>query len=222
LIPSTLLGVLVFGASIGPGYVFLRISEPRRYRPNRSALLETAELVSVGGFTSIIALLIALLVAGRSGWFDIHSFGANDRVYASAHPVRCLSFLLATLALSYLIAIAAARFIERKRAPSITPEPTWLHILGDQHLARTVTATVELRDGRQFYGQVAVFSVEGEQLRQLALAAPIKVRVKGGDTFDKVDAERILLNARDILSVATRYQFVLPNKTSARQGRDSS
>ena len=71
MIPSTLLGLLLFAGSIAPGYIYILIAERRRPRPPRSGALEVAELVSVGGLCSALGLLAGLAVAKHWDWVDV-------------------------------------------------------------------------------------------------------------------------------------------------------
>ena len=113
MIPNTLLGLLVFAASIGPGFIFVYVAEKRSPRPKRSAILEAAELVSVGGAASMISLIAALLLNNWVGWVDTDALTKDGARYVLGSPERGLLFLLAVLASSYLLTLAAAYIVYR-------------------------------------------------------------------------------------------------------------
>ncbi len=208
MIPSTLLGLLVFAASIGPGYVYVSIAERRQPRTSRSGLLEVAELITVGGLTSTVALLLWLLVAEASDWVDLAGVSKGATAYAVTHPGRTLTFLFVVLATSYSFAWQGARFAYRHRAAVIAPGSVWSHVLSDDDHRRFVYATAELRDGRSVFGQVESFTLdEDREMRQISLGPPIKVRTGDEPWKTLADQDRLVVKDSDVMLLSVDYQL---------------
>lgn len=70
MVPTSLVGVLVFLAAFAPGFVWVRVAEARTLRADRSPLFETVELGFVGATASLIA---AALVGLTDAWLDLGS-----------------------------------------------------------------------------------------------------------------------------------------------------
>lgn len=58
--PSSLTGLVLFAAFVLPGYVWMRVEETRRPRPNRSGLTEAADLVFIGLIATSLAAIIVV------------------------------------------------------------------------------------------------------------------------------------------------------------------
>jgi Family of unknown function (DUF6338) len=206
VIPGTLLGLLVFAASIGPGYVYVRVAERHRPRSERTALLETAELVSVGGFASALAFLLGLVIAKATGWIDLNSLANRGTEYVITHPARGLTFLLAVLLTSYGGTWLVAKRVYKKFPAAVTHYPIWFAVLGDEMATRYVFATVELRDGRGVYGVVQHFSLEeaAPENREIVLE-PLSARRSGSHPWTPLDDESLILRASDIVAISVKY-----------------
>lgn len=59
MLPYTALGLILFFSMLAPGFVWLRVSETRTFRPQRSTVLEIAELAILGwAFTLVTGLVV--------------------------------------------------------------------------------------------------------------------------------------------------------------------
>jgi hypothetical protein len=182
VIPDTLLGLLLFIGSIGPGYVWVRVAEVRRPQQQRTAILEAAELAFVGLLCTATAAIAVLTVAREWKWLgvDLDAFASDGGAYLIAEPTRGIGVILAILVLSFALALAAARVWHREAATILPGYSVWdrLFRLDDDKVA--IYAAVELRDGRRFAGYVYAWDVgAGEDDRELALHAPITVQRAG-------------------------------------------
>jgi Family of unknown function (DUF6338) len=206
VIPNSVFGLLVVAASLGPGYLFVRIAELRTPRPARSALLEVAELVAVGGSCSAVALLVALLVARWTGKIDLHAFSKGGTEYTLTHPVPVFTLLLGVLAGSYLLAAIATLVFHRKAPASLRAHSVWHELMRHQAAGRPF-ATVELRDGRVVAGPVAYYTVEQAppDCRELALIRPIRARGDVSSAFVDVPDDRVVVRASDIVALSVKY-----------------
>jgi Family of unknown function (DUF6338) len=183
VIPDTLLGLLLFVGSIGPGYVWVLYAERRRPREERSAILEAAELAFVGVACTGASALAVLAVVNEWETLEVDTGRLVTEGAASlaAEPVRGLGTLLAILALSYGLALGAARLKYGTGKPVITGLNAWDEMFGLRKPEQPVYATAELRDGRCFAGWVYRWDAGSTaERRELTLNAPISMRSPGG------------------------------------------
>jgi Family of unknown function (DUF6338) len=213
VIPSTLLGLVVLAASIGPGYVWIRVAEARVPRGPRTQLLEIAELIVIGGLFSTIAFLGVLAFADWSGWIDTNALAAEGTDYVIRHTTRGLSVVVVGLAVAYAGAFAVARWIVyRKYRPRIGHGfSAWYSTLIPKDADHAAYATVDLRDGTTVAGwvtQVTTGEVPVAE-RDLVLRAepgkPLKVRPPSANTFVDSPDGAIVLNGSDVLTVSASY-----------------
>jgi hypothetical protein len=218
VIPTSLAGVLVFAASIGPGFVWVSVAERRKARLSRSALLEAAELIVVGALASTVSFLVVLAVGGRVGWLDTAALASKGSHYAGLHPARVMTALVAGWALAYLGAGAVALIRYRNMPPTLQlGHSAWYSMLSPRPLksprpfvsseADLPYATAGLRDGTALAGWAYTYTVEPEapEQRELILANPIKLRAAGETTFQPVDDQLVYLNGSDIRTLSVKY-----------------
>nr|MDQ6947331.1 DUF6338 family protein [Actinomycetota bacterium] len=88
MIPGGVVGLLLFVVAVAPGYVYLRVAERFETRPDRSQLLEAAELVVIGAVvTTITALVAVILGAVWPGLFvDVSAWAKAGAPYLRNHP----------------------------------------------------------------------------------------------------------------------------------------
>lgn len=189
MIPSTVLGLVVLAAALGPGYVFVRVEERRRARPARSALLETAELIVIGGLASTTAFAVVAAAATQWGWLDERQLAHDRSAYLLRHVSGSAAFVLATLALSYVGAYIAARAMLRRHRPaSIVMHSAWDELFKPEP-GILPYATVGLDDGLTVAGDVVGHSVGDRPSadRELVIANP---ELRGqGDTYFRQASE---------------------------------
>jgi hypothetical protein len=216
VIPTTLLGLLVFAASVGPGYVYVSVAERHKLRRTRSALLEASEVLSVGGVASLVSLLFWLFVAEETNWLDLKRIPHGAADYIAAYPVRTLGFPLVVLATSYGLAWGVARRRHRNLPESIGVGSVWYSQIGDEGGTRYVYGTAELRDGRSIYGQIVSFTLdEAEEERQVSFGRPLRVKQRGGDWVDFPSLDCIIVDGEDVLTLAVQYRNVVNALTAA-------
>jgi hypothetical protein len=210
VIPASLLAVVAFAASIGPGYVWVSVAENRTPRRRRTQLLELAELVIVGGLASTIAFLIVATITSWAGWLDTKAIASGGTRYLLRHPTTGLSIIVAGLGLAYLGTYVIARVRYRGKPPIIEHGySAWHRMLGHEP-DRSAYATVDLRDGTTITGWVYLCTVDDvppaeRDLVLMAASKPIKIRPAGSDRFFDSPDRAILLNGADVLSVSAYY-----------------
>ena len=206
MIPNTVFGLLALAASLGPGYAYIRIAERRNPRPARSALLELAELLAVGGSCTLVVLLAALPVAEETGRIDLPAFAADARHYTAEHPVPVLTVVIAILVASYGLAILAARISHRGVSASLRQHSVWHELLRDQEAGKAYV-TAELRDGRSVAGPVAYYTVQDvpPESREVVLIRPIQAKASPASEFKAVEDDRVVLRGSDIAVISVKY-----------------
>jgi hypothetical protein len=133
-------------AALGPGYVFVRIEERRRPRPHRSGLLETAELVVIGGFSSKVAFVCVAAVSVRRRWLSERKLADHTSNYLLSHVERFSLLLLVTLALAYALTWLAAMILFHGRPATIQMHSAWDEVFKPEP-GIVKYATVGLDDG---------------------------------------------------------------------------
>jgi hypothetical protein len=206
VIPNTVFGLLVLAASLGPGYVFVRVAERREPRPARSSLLEIAELVTVGGSCSAVTLMVGLIVAHWLGWVDLSRLGSGGTDYALTHPARVFSLALAVFAASLLASWRLSVVLHRGLPATLHQHSVWHQLMRRQEEGAAF-ATVELRDGRTVAGPVAYYTVQeaSPEDRELVLIAPIRARRNDDADYEPVTDSRVVLRASDMVALSVKY-----------------
>lgn len=90
--PSTLFQFVLLVGVFAPGYLWVRATERRRSRPERSGLFEAAELAVVGVWACAAALAITALISSLvPGVFaEPQPWASLGWAYARAHLVESL------------------------------------------------------------------------------------------------------------------------------------
>lgn len=206
MIPNSVFGLVVIATILGPGYVFLRIAEQRNPRPDRSALLEVTELVTVGGVSTAISATLGLLVAHWLG-MNLHALAKHGTDYALTHLSSVAALLFAVLIGSFILAATSSLAVHRNLPSSIHLHSAWHEVLRRQKGGKSPYATVELRDGRVVAGPVAFYTVEEAppECRDIVLLRPIRAAPKVGQDFVEVNDHRLVLRGSDIAALGIQY-----------------
>jgi hypothetical protein len=208
VIPSNLVGLVLFAASLGPGYVYVRVAEKRKPRPDRSALVETVEMIAIGGMASTLAALIVLSVGDALDALDTGALANSAKDYLLAEPVRVLGSLVVLFALSYGGAAIAALLMHRRHRAVFKPGTNaWQEVFWWGRDSRTdvTLAHIELRDGRRIAGKLRTFTAESEDNREIALVSPIAAQTTRGGRMEHVADRFVVLREADILYITGGY-----------------
>lgn len=103
-VPTNFVGLALFVVFITPGYLWVRIEERSRPRPDRSPLLELAELLMVGAVASLVAaVLVAELGSRVKSLLDVGDWiGASDRGgVLRAHLAPAMNSLLLAVLIAH-------------------------------------------------------------------------------------------------------------------------
>ncbi len=216
MFPDTLLGLVVFSAAAGPGYLYVRLSRAREPRYERTTLEEAAEFVVFGALSSALAILLTLGVGDAIGLLDADALRRDATAYVLEEPLRVLLALTVVLALSYgTVWLLTTRLIHRG-APTISPgETAWYaafhRMLPEKHGAYV---TVELRDGRAVAGIVVAYTPDADEPREILLFSPVggSLWLREKDrTVRKLPDLFLILESTDILMIGGRYTQAAPS-----------
>lgn len=210
MITDTLLGLVAFAASAGPGYLFVLLAERREPRHDRSPLQEAAELILVGGIATTIGLLVSLGVWEAAGLIDTGALAGNVGHYLLAHPLRGLIVLLTALILSYGGVWLLAAVVFEGSADIRPSDSAWYGAFRRQvPKDYGVLVTVSLRDGRALTGAVGGFTVPPERDREILLTAPRSRPIYMQDADGNVHALSdtfMIIQSSEILYVSGIYE----------------
>jgi Family of unknown function (DUF6338) len=221
VLPDTLLGLVLFVAAAGPGYVYVRVTKVRHPRDERTTLEEAAEFATFGALASAFGVVLTFLIGRQIGLLEPATLVRGPTAYVAAHPAAALVSLVLALTISYGAVWLVATRAGFDGGPTISPgESTWyaaFHRFVPRD--RGVYATVSLRDGRSVAGIVSAYTIETEGVREIVLTKPIDmpIRVLTPDGREGVLADTFtILNADDIVSISGRY---LPESVRAAERR---
>jgi small nuclear ribonucleoprotein (snRNP)-like protein len=211
VIPSTVTGLVVFLAGVGPGYLYVRVAE--RWRPyrERTTVREAAEIVVSGSLATLVGVVVALVVTRLTGVLpDREAFVHDAGRYLVFHPARVGLLLLIVLLVSYGLAYALARY-SPGRGAEVFPDSGWYGAF-ERNLpeGHGIVATVELRDGRALAGVVRAFTAEPTPVddRELMLMAsfggPMMARTPAG-VVTAVPDQLVLLRGDEIRYISATY-----------------
>lgn len=208
MIPSSFLGLVLFAASLGPGYVYLQVAERKAPRVARSALAEAVEMLAIGSLASLGAALVVLLAGDWVGALDAHQLSTRGGKYFVDHPARGLGSLMVAFGLAYFVAWSAAQLVHVRQEAVNTPSGNaWQQAfrLNRPTKNHATVVTVELRDGRKVVGVLDRFTTELRDSRELHMVAPIGVQASGKHPIEPTEDAFLVLREADVLYVSGRY-----------------
>lgn len=80
MIPSSILGVALVAAALGPGYVYVRVARQKRPRGSQSQAAELVEMLVIGALLSITSAGIILSGGKATGFLDTAALAKNFRL----------------------------------------------------------------------------------------------------------------------------------------------
>jgi uncharacterized protein DUF6338 len=209
VISDTLLGLVAFAATAGPGYLFVRLAERREPRHDRSPLQEAAELILVGGLATAAGLLVSLALWEALGLVHSGTLGDDVGQYLLAHPARSLVVLATALAVSYSAVWVLARLL-LGTAEDIRPsDSAWYAAFRRQAPeGYGVLVTLTMRDGRAFTGALSSFTVPPEKEREILLNAPANrpIYLQDSNGVHEMTDAFIIIQSSEILFLSGVYE----------------
>lgn len=210
MIPANLVGLVLFVLVLAPGWLWVRVAERRQVRPDRSALLEAAELVVTGViFTAVAAAVVVAIGNGKGLLPELRDVTASGSTYAQDEPYRTAGTIVIVFALSLAAAYGSARLVYRGKEASLVPAGSvWRDVFGEGGEGRPIFVSATLKDGRVVDGYLYSYSTNANGGdRDLGLQAPIYVW--SGEPLKRMraPADRTILRAQQIVAIWVRYEW---------------
>lgn len=181
--PTTIGGLLIFGAFLVPGFLYYMQRRSRVPQRSLSPLVETAALTTVSMVTNVVAL--GLFGITRAVWPnhtpDIRRLFLEGSRYAAPRLGYLLIWGAAILIVSSTFALAfgmrpwpLATLVERF-TPVIVDVSAWYHVFDEGPPGAKVYVGCDLRDGSYIGGLLDWYSTEVHETadRDFVIAEPI-------------------------------------------------
>jgi Family of unknown function (DUF6338) len=207
VIPTSILGVALVAAALGPGYVYVRVAREKRPRGGQSQAAELVEMLVIGALLSIVSAGVVLSIGKVTGYLDTKALAKDFNGYLLGSPARTFSSLVAFYAVAYLAAWggAALRF---RGATDYKPDGSaWYHTFAISCPPKSIPfLTIELNDGRWIAGAYREATVERDENRELCLQQPLGMAAHAGaPMIPESDDEFVVLREKEIRLIKGRY-----------------
>ena len=210
MLPSDLVGLILLFAGVAPGYVYVRVAERYRSRPDRSQLLELAEVVVIGGGCTTLA---ALALIGLGEWahglvIDTTIWTRRGNAYLHANPDLVPRSIALVLGLSFLFAYLLARLVVWGRPPGIAPgvsvkagvfEP------GSRRRKRAWVA-VHLKNGNIVEGYLQAYPTGESGGEEIALQKPIGLTPAGAPRALIRGVDSVIIEGDEVAMIGVRVE----------------
>jgi hypothetical protein len=212
LFPGSLLGVVFLAAAICPGYWWVRATEQRKPRQDRSPLLEAAELFSVGGLFSAIWIIAVFLIGDHFNWIDVPAIVRDSRAYVAAHPARAMLAAFLAVVGANVAAWGLARIWNWRRPANLRLGVSALHeMVGHSPSQTRPYLTVDFVDGSSLAGWFMACTVQPAlpEEQEIVLAGtatvPIQVRTRAQRSYSPIKDQFVILNGASVRAIYGRY-----------------
>jgi hypothetical protein len=204
-VPGSVVGLLLLFAALGPGFIWVLVSERRTPQAERTPLLETAQLIAVGGLSSLAGAAIALFVFRELDVIVPAALERDGTGYLLLHPLRAFLVLAGAATASLALAWIAARIVYRGDPPSQRPGTTWRQVLG-ANKDRAAVATVALRSGRLIQGVILAYELHPPtEPRDIALGQPLFVVDAATASTTRLFGDALVLSEGEIEWISVDY-----------------
>jgi hypothetical protein len=207
VIPDSLFGLILFAASLGPGYVFEAVAERRRPRPSHTNLSETVGMAVIGASFSVLAAITVLLISDATSWLNSRALADDTVHYMIQSPLRAPAALAAVFVLGYVGAAATAHLSYPRRLARVKPGAVpWHHVFMEERPSddSAVFVTVHFRDGKKIAGTLSAYSLEQADNREIALIAPLALQ-PDGQNATRLKENFVVLREKDVLYITGHY-----------------
>ncbi|MGA8744326.1 MAG: DUF6338 family protein [Solirubrobacterales bacterium] len=214
MIPSSILGVALVAAALGPGYVYVRLARKKMPRGSQSQVGELVEMLVIGALFSVVAAGIVLSFSKASGFLDTNALADDFNSYLLTEPARSFTCLVAFYGLAYMAAWAVAALRHRGENDFKPDGSAWYQAFANGCPADSVPfLTVELNDGRWIAGAYKKATVERDENRELCLQRPLGIAAKAGAPMeDEPHDDFVLLREKEIRQIKGRYMKRFPTQ----------
>lgn len=211
--PTTFVGLLIFVAFLTPGFLYTAQRRALAPQAERSVLMETTAVVAVSLATNAVVV----------GFFGVLRWLSPEHTpdvgqlltTGSDYPVEHLPYVLGWATVLFLASCALAVWVARwkwvrgwlgQALGPITDSSAWCETFAAPDDSTYPHAGVELADGGFVSGRVYWFSTDLDETgdRDLVLGTPLQFVTAEGEE-DDVDAQRVIVSARDIRRIYVTY-----------------
>jgi hypothetical protein len=207
VIPTSILGVALVAAALGPGYVYVRVAREKRPRGSQSQSAELVEMLVIGALLSVASAGIVLSIGKATGYLDTAALAADFNAYLLGSPAKTFSALVAFYAIAYLAAWCGAA-VRHRGAKDYRPDGSaWYDTFATSCPPKSIPfLTVELNDGRWIAGAYRKATVERDENRELCLQRPLGAAAHAGaPMLPEDDDEFVILREKEIRLIKGRY-----------------
>jgi hypothetical protein len=207
VIPTSILGVALVAAALGPGYVYVRVAREKRPRGSQSQAAELVEMLVIGALLSVVSAGIVLSIGRATGYLDTGALARDFNAYLLGSPARTFSALIAFYAIAYLAAWGAASWKFRGASDFKPDGSAWYHTFATSCPPRSIPfLTIELNDGRWISGAYRKATVERDENRELCLQRPLGMAAHAGaPMLPESDDEFVVVREKEIRLIKGRY-----------------
>jgi Family of unknown function (DUF6338) len=207
VIPTSILGVALVAAALGPGYVYVRVAREKQPRGSQSQSAELVEMLVIGALLSVASAGIVLSVAKETGYLNTAALAADFNTYLLTAPAKTFSALAGFYALAYLAAWGGAA-LKHRGATDYKPDGSaWYDTFATCCPPKSIPfLTIELNDGRWIAGAYREATVERDENREICLQQPLGMAASAeAPMLPESDDEFVILREKEIRLIKGRY-----------------
>lgn len=194
MLPGDPAGLVLLLAALAPGYVYVRAAERYRSRPERSVLLELAEILVIGAAcTTMSAVLVVVSATLFDGVvLDIPSWATEGTRYLKTRPYVLARTVGLVLTGACVVAYVSARIVHRKQPPTRLAGYTVKNGVFDGlgRDGKRAWLALHLRNGDVVEGYLFAYPTGASDEEEIALQRPIGLTAGP-------DRSRVLLSGLD-------------------------
>lgn len=210
MLPGNLVGLVLLLSAVAPGYVYVRVAERYRSRPDRSALLETAEVFAIGAACTTVAalLLVGLEDRVQGVVLDVSTWASHGNAYLRSRPqpaARSIGFVLGG---ACVIAYVTARIVNRGRPAGIVPGITVRTGVFEpaSRDGKRAWVAVHLKNGSIVEGYLLAYPTGGSDAQEIALQKPISLTATDQPRALIAGVDRVIVAADEITMIGVRME----------------
>lgn len=206
MVPSTVVGLVLFVAALAPGYFFLRVAERFETRASRSPFLEAVELIVIGSLATTFAALLALLMGTlfESFFLDVRAWAREGNSYLRTEPFGVARSVAFVVPAACGLAAVGARLVHHDGSPDLVPHATVWRSVFHYHNS-PVLVGLQLKDGILVEGYLWSYPTGPSDVREIALQKPIIVTPLRGERGLAPGVDRVIVSADEISHITARY-----------------
>jgi hypothetical protein len=220
VLPGNLLGIVLLLAAVAPGYVYVRVAERYQSRPERSALVETVELVAIGAACTTVAALLAVGLEGLvdSIVIDISTWASKGNAYLRARPESVARSIGLVLGGACVIAYLSARVVNRGRPAGIVPGITVRAGVFQpaSRPGKRAWVAVHLKNGSIVEGYLLAYPTGESDAQSIALQKPIGLTDTDQPRALVPGVDRVIITADEITMLGVRIEDDLGSGPTGR------